>query len=149
MSALGAVKIGNGQLSLQHLTSLPATSALAKPVASHIGQINRNVFPLAGRGDSAIAREDAAASTPNGSSSAASLGFEGADLAAGLLDVVGALAAGAAALETAGFVATFGGGALLAPPFIEAPQNGQCSASSSSTDCLQAGQVANISSSIG
>ena len=73
------------------------------------------------------------------------------DFAAALVGLLaGGGVAGAAAEElalgAAGFEAGFGGGALPGfPPFIEAPQNGQNSASSSSTDCLQPGHVGSMS----
>lgn len=59
----------------------------------------------------------------------------------GLVDA--AVVAGAVALGGLGFAA----GGLAALPglaFIEAPQNGQSTASSSRTDCLHDGQVGNM-----
>jgi hypothetical protein len=108
------VKIGNAHFSLQHFTSLPATSALAKPAVSHIGQMSRTVFPLAGRGDSGMARLLAASSTPKGSSESplwlAAGDFVGADFtgAAGATATLSGFHVGAAERAIHGIVIQHG-----------------------------------------
>ena len=114
-----------------------------------MGQTSRVVFPFAGRGDKEIARLADAAPTPNGSSSSSFLGASpGLTFAGALVGLAEAATGAGLSFEAVGFATAFGGGALPGfPPFIEAPQNGQYSASSSSTDCWHAGQVGSMSGS--
>jgi len=113
---------------LAHLTSRPAAFFGMKPGVSHIGHSTFNRRPFIGLEAAWIAVADFAGGFSNGLSSGC-FGF-GRALGFGL----GSAFFG---LDEAGFVAP-------GFPLIDAPQNGHSVASSSRTDCLQAGQVGNI-----
>ena len=113
------------------------------PTDSHIGHVTSTVRCLLALGLTGMAPAAAETSMSNGSSDFLAAGFAAGALVAGggvgLEGAAGAAADFCPALAAAG--ESFGGALAAVPGFIEDPQNGHSAASSSSTDCPQAGHV--------
>ncbi len=151
-SSAGAVNSGTMHWGLQHFTCLPAAFGDMNPFVSHMGHVTSIVLPGPCCRLTGMAFAATVGSIPNGSSSGAAGGASSADFPARGADGPDLVAAAepeplfdAAGLSepafAAGALAAGAGRAGAAPPFRGAPQNGQSTASSSSTDCLHAGHV--------